>query len=163
VESACGREGLIPCLEVGRAHHRKLRLCDRLEELADALPSQLDRLSCLRIANELVPILRDSHRYEEEIVFPAFVAGSADAAAGVLSVHRLMVEHIEDESAAQDLTDILLAIGHGDPVRNSEALGFMLRALFETLRRHIAFELEHVFPVKATALPAPVARKSSYN
>jgi iron-sulfur cluster repair protein YtfE (RIC family) len=163
VESACGREGMVPCLEVGRAHHRKLRLCDSLEELADTLPSRLDRLACLRIANELVPILRDSHRYEEDIVFPAFVSGSADAAASILSVHRLMAEHIEDECAAQDVTDMLLAIGHGGPVNNPEALGFMLRALFETLRRHIAFELEHVFPVKAKALPAPPSRQSSYN
>ena len=34
-----------------------------------------------------------------------------------------MVEHIEDECAAQDITDILLAVGHGKPVDNPEALG----------------------------------------
>ena len=82
VESACGRDGGIPCLEIGRAHQQKLALCDSLEALADALPSRLDRLTCLRIANELVPMLRDSHRYEEETVFSAFVQGSADAVAG---------------------------------------------------------------------------------
>jgi hypothetical protein len=161
VESACGGEGGIPCLKVGRAHQQKLRLCDRLEALADALPSHLDRLTCLRIANELVPTLRDSHRYEEETVFPAFVKGSGDAVAGAATVGRLRIEHIEDECAAQDITDILLALGHGGPVDNPEALGFMLRALFEALRRHIAFELEHLFPVKANAPRARPARRSN--
>ncbi len=161
VESACGRDGGVPCLEIGRAHQQKLALCDSLEALADALPSRLDRLTCLRIASELVPMLRDSHRYEEETVFSAFVQGSADAVAGAASVRRLTIEHIEDECAAQDITDILLALGHGGPVDNPEALGFMLRALFEALRRHIAFELEHLFPVKAGALRARPARQSN--
>ena len=87
--------------------------------------------------------------------------GSGDAVAGAASVRRLTIEHIEDECAAQDITDILLALGHGGPVDNPEALGFMLRALFEALRRHIAFELEHVFPIKAGALRARPARQSN--
>lgn len=153
VASACGWEGKVPCLDVGRAHEEKLRLCESLEALADALPSRVDRLACLRVANMLVPRLRDSHRYEEDIVFPAFEKGSADAAAGATSVRRLRTEHVEDECAAQDITDALLAIGHGGPVDNPEALGFMLRGFFETLRRHIAFEREHILPV--TALPQP--------
>ena len=40
-----------------------------------------------------------------------------------------------------------MAIGHGAGVENPEAVGFMLRGLFETLRRHIAFEREHVLPI----------------
>jgi hypothetical protein len=150
VACVCGAGGAVPCLDIGRAHDFKLGLCAAMEAIADALPSAVDRLECLRIANQLVPLLRESHRYEEEMVFPAFerVDGPVRSARAV-SVRRLRAEHVEDECAAQDLTEILFEIGHGATIDNPEALGFMLRAFFEALRRHIAFEREHVLPMVA--------------
>ena len=145
---ACGAEGAVPCLDIARVHQGKLHLCAAMEDIADALPSAVDRMECLRIASELVPLLRESHRYEEETIFPAFekVQG-ASYAARAASVRRLRAEHVEDECAAQNLTEVLLEIGHGAVIDNPEALGFMLRAFFETLRRHIAFEREHILPI----------------
>ncbi len=95
---------------------------------------------------EFIDQKKSSHRHEEEAVFPAFEADGANAMARANSIQRLKAEHVEDECAAQDLTDVLLVIGHGGTPENPEALGFMLRAFFETLRRHIAFEREHVLP-----------------
>lgn len=118
--------------------------------VADSLPSRVDRLLCLRIANELVPCLRESHSYEEGIVFPAFLKGSGEERVRGASVRRLEAEHVQDECAAQDLTEMLMSIGHGSSVANPEALGFMLRAFFESLRRHIAFEREHLLPELVT-------------
>lgn len=140
----------MPCRDIRQAHERKLNLCRVIEAIADALPSAVDRMQCLRVANVLVPVLREAHIYEEERVFPVFErSGAADAAARAASIRRLKAEHVEDECAAQDLTEILLEIGHGGAVENPEALGFMLRAFFETIRRHVAFEREHVIPVVA--------------
>ncbi|TIT74091.1 MAG: hemerythrin domain-containing protein, partial [Mesorhizobium sp.] len=65
----------------------------------------------------------------------------------VASIQRLRAEHVEDECFADEITEILLAIGHGERVDNAEAIGFMLRGFFESLRRHIAFEREHVLPL----------------
>lgn len=142
-------EGRVPCRDIAEAHHGKLEICDRIEAIADALPS-VDRVLCLQVANELVPLLREAHRYEEEEVFPIFEkSGGPALTARLASVRRLKAEHVEDECAAQDLTDILMEIGHGGPIANPEALGFMLRAFFDTLRRHIAFEREHVVPMVA--------------
>jgi hemerythrin-like domain-containing protein len=87
------------------------------------------------------------------VVFPAFAAAAARPLVGDASVRRLKAEHVEDECAAQDLADVLFAIGHGSAIDNPEALGFMLRAFFETTRRHIAFEREHVMPVLARDIP----------
>jgi hemerythrin-like domain-containing protein len=146
---ACGDEGHVPCRDISGAHRAKLELCDRMEAIADALPS-VDRMECLQVANQLVPLLRGAHRYEEEEVFPVFErTGDREMLARLASIRRLKAEHIEDECAAQDLTEILMEIGHGGRIANPEALGFMLRAFFETLRRHIAFEHEHVVPVVA--------------
>lgn len=153
VSTACLPGHEVPCLGMGRAHAQKLRLCEELEMIADGLPRKVDRHLCLTIAARIVPLLRESHAYEEEHVFPAFAAAASLPLAGDASIRRLKAEHIEDECAAQDLADVLFPIGHGSPIDNPEALGFMLRAFFEAMRRHIAFEREHVMPVLALDLP----------
>ncbi|MGE0500556.1 MAG: hemerythrin domain-containing protein [Rhizobiaceae bacterium] len=129
-----------------RAHREKLRLCASLEEIADTLPAAVDRLRCLSIASELVPLLRSVHAYEERVLLPEFLLALRQSPEAILSVSRLKAEHVEDECFADELTDVLMSIGHGGDVDNPEATGFMLRGFFETLRRHIAFEREHVLP-----------------
>jgi hemerythrin-like domain-containing protein len=143
-----------------RAHRDKLQLCDRLEAIADTLPDGIDRMECLRIANALVPLLREIHRYEETMVFPAYdkLPGRREES----STERLRAEHIEDECFADEVTEVLLTIGHGAAVRNAEAVGFMLRGLFETMRRHIAFESEHVLPAIGAAYPRSQVRRLTW-
>lgn len=142
VGEACAPRRFVPCVDMGRAHASKLMLCDALEAIADDLPSRIDRMRCLVVAGSLVPLLRECHRYEEEIVFPVF----ARTPAGARVVARLKEEHLQDDCAAEELSEALLACGHGRPVENPEAFGYALRALFEPLRRHIAFERDHVLP-----------------
>ena len=127
------------------AHRRKLDLCAALEDIADSLPGPVDVLKCLCVANSLVPLLRDIHRIEETVVFPTFEARQGNGAAR--STQRLRAEHVEDEAFAYELTEVLLTIGHGAAIPNPEAVGFMLRGFFETIRRHVAFEREHILPV----------------
>ena len=153
VAAACLPENTAPCLEMGRFHDEKQHLCDDLEQIADSLPHGADRRLCLIVAAKIVPLLKTSHAYEEEKVFPAFAASTFPSSVGSASVRRLKAEHVEDECAAQDLADVLFPIGHGAPIDNPEALGFMLRAFFEAMRRHIAFEREHVMPVLAREMP----------
>jgi len=128
--------------DLKRAHMQMLALCHMLEGIADDLPSRVDRLQCLAVAADLLPALRECHRFEEDVVFPAFVRQTDREDI----VARLRLEHMEDESAAADLTEALLAHGHGRPIENPEAFGYMLRASFESMRRHIAFERDHVLP-----------------
>ncbi|WP_246688630.1 MULTISPECIES: hemerythrin domain-containing protein [unclassified Mesorhizobium] len=128
--------------DMRRAHVQKLALCHMLEGIADDLPSRVDRLQCLAVAADLLPMLRECHRFEEEAVFPGFARRTGEED----TVARLKLEHLEDESAAADLSEALLAYGHGRPIENPEAFGYMLRAFFEALRRHIAFERDHVLP-----------------
>jgi hemerythrin-like domain-containing protein len=136
---------ILPAATMKRAHFEKLRLCEALEEIADSLPDHVDRLKCLGIANLLVPLLRDVHGYEEDVIFPAYEMAVGRGAEDS-TIQRLRAEHIEDECFAGEVTEALLAIGHGEAITNADAVGFMLRGMFETLRRHIAFEREHVLP-----------------
>jgi hemerythrin-like domain-containing protein len=142
VQSACAPARFIPCIDMSRAHAQKLRLCNAMEAIADQLPGNVDRLECLAIASTLVPLLRECHRFEEENVFPAFARHPGSETI----VARLRAEHLEDDCAAEDLSEMLMAHGHGRPIENPEAFGYMLRALFESMRRHIAFERDHVLP-----------------
>ncbi|TKB99535.1 MAG: hemerythrin domain-containing protein, partial [Mesorhizobium sp.] len=96
-----------------RAHLDKLQLCDALERIADTLPN-VDRLKCLGTANAIVPLLRNIHQYEETVIFPAYEATVAGSDATLASVRRLRAEHVEDECFAGEVTEILLAIGHGE-------------------------------------------------
>ncbi len=136
----------VPAAVMRRAHGEKLQLCDSLEKIADALPG-VDPLMCLSTANAILPLLRNIHQYEETIIFPAYEEAVVGSDANLASTRRLRAEHVEDECFAGEVTEILLAIGHGEPVENPEAIGFMLRGFFESMRRHIAFEREHVLPM----------------
>ncbi|MEO9340387.1 hemerythrin domain-containing protein [Mesorhizobium sp. SB112] len=146
VHGACAPARFIPCIDMAMVHVQKLKLCDALEAIADDLPSRLDQLQCLVIASSLVPLLRECHRFEEEFVFPVF----ARSRSGSGIVARLTSEHLEDDCAAEDLSEALLAYGHGRPIENPEAFGYMLRALFGSMRRHIAFERDHLLPDMAS-------------
>jgi hypothetical protein len=129
-----------------RAHLEKLELCAALERIVDTLP-RVDCLACLAAGNAIVPLLRNIHQYEETVIFPVYDAALTGSDANLASTRRLRAEHVEDECFASEVTEILLAIGHGKTIDNAEAVGFMLRGFFESLRRHIAFEREHVLPM----------------
>lgn len=135
-----------PAAAMRRVHVDKLRLCDALEAIADALPDAIDRVHCLSVASELVPMLRAAHRFEECHIFPLYAKARGDEAEAP-SIARLKAEHVEDECFADEITETLLAIGRGGPIGNAEATGFMLRGFFEMQRRHIAFEREHILPL----------------
>lgn len=148
--SVCAPFGQPLCETFEGRHRAKLSVCERLEAIADSLPHKVDRLACLAVAADLLPAVRKAQAFEESVIFPVF-SGTAERAE---TLRRLLAEHVEDEAAAEELTETLLAIGHGHEIDNPEALGFMLRAFFEAVRRHVAFEREHVMPmVVAARLP----------
>ncbi len=133
------------CVRIALLHGEKADLCDQLEAVADSLPNCVDRWTCLDVAERLEALFRLAHRFEEDVLFPAFVEGG-QRAARLATIDRLKLEHVHDESAAAEIAEELQRIGNGGAISNPEALGFMLRAFFDTVRRHMAFEREHMFP-----------------
>ncbi|MCL6707802.1 hemerythrin domain-containing protein [Pseudomonas sp. R2.Fl] len=126
-----------------RAHAEQLALCGELEDIADSLPASINRQKCIYAAKALGPLIRGIHHYEETVLFP-WLDARGDAGDDLRpTLDRLRFEHFEDECFAEELTDALLKLGAGDAV-NMEAVGYMLRGFFEGMRRHIAFETEHL-------------------
>lgn len=145
------RVKVTPVALIERAHSQKLKLCETLVEIADSLPGQVDPLKCLGVANVLVPLMRDVHRFEEDVLFPAWAA-AAGGRNGAL--RRLLTEHVEEEFLADDVTETLLTLAHGGTAGPPEAVGSTLRGLPETMRRHIVFERRHVLPSVGSIEPS---------
>ena len=101
---------------------------------------QRDKLA----AREIWPLLRSVHSFEEKIIFPALADRLAHVDGIDETIARLKSEHAEDECYAEELTDTLLLLGAGDRGVNFDAVGYMLRGFFESVRRHVAFEREIV-------------------
>lgn len=126
-----------------RAHQEQLALCRELEDIADSLPANINRQKCIYAAKALGPLIGGIHHFEESTLFPWLstrVPADDDLSR---TLDRLRFEHFEDECFAEELTDALLKLGAGEAV-NMEAVGYMLRGFFEGMRRHIAFETDHL-------------------
>lgn len=119
-------------------------LCQRLEHLADSLPSKIDTLAATNLAKRLQSTLRRCHRLEEKIIFPVLLKTGTDM--GVI-LNRLRQEHQEDEDHANDVLDTIRAFVSAQDREDAERLGYMLRCLFVSLRRHLAFDCDYVLPL----------------
>ena len=127
-----------------RAHAAHLALCDRLEAIADSLPGGLNRRECLLAARALGSQMAAVHRFEELQVYPQFAASLGQSAEARKTIARLKHEHFEDEGYAAELRDALRIAARRRRAQNPETLGFMLRGFFGAVRRHVAFERDHV-------------------
>ncbi|MFD0917002.1 hemerythrin domain-containing protein [Pseudahrensia aquimaris] len=128
-------------------HQRQLSLCSELESIADGLPDHADTQHMLVVSRSLYSTVKAAHDFEEKRVFPFLQAMGLEDEAMAQSLERLRFEHWEDESFAEELSDGLRRqVMQGDE-HSSETLSYMLRGFFEGIRRHIAFEVEHVLPI----------------
>ena len=118
-------------------------MADEVEDIADSLPGSVNRQKCIFAAQALGTLMKFSHSYEEEVFFPWLEARAQDNEDLLTILKRLKFEHFEDECFAEELVEVLMKLGRGDPV-NMEATGYMFRGFFEARRRHIAFERDHL-------------------
>lgn len=123
------------------------RFCDRLETMADMLPDGVDSRDCLLMAQNIVPLVRRAHEFEEGSVYPLLLSGPGLSQDLTETLERLRFEHLGDEEFAGDLCVSLRQFVTDRANCNVESLAWMLRGFFESLRRHIAFEREHILPL----------------
>jgi hypothetical protein len=144
---------------VARCHDMQLLLCDELEALADSLPSGVGRQRCLHLARAIYPLVASSHEIEEALLFDPLSSFDGSMPNMPLTLERLRYEHHFDLCFAEELNDMLLAFGRGEDLMTADAVGYMLRAFFETVRRHVAFEKEILVPL--LELIDPIRQHSS--
>ena len=122
-------------------------LCNQLEEIADALPENVDGQKLLTIARHIFPTIKTAHYFEEMRIFPHIRVEAEGESDLIHSLERLQYEHWEDESFAEELCDAMIKFVMDDQDQAAETLSYMLRGFFEGIRRHIAFESEHILPL----------------
>lgn len=116
-----------------------LDLCDVLEAIADALPNADLRL-CMSTAEIVEPMIEAIHVLEEDILFPILAASSRREFQQTMD--RLRQEHLTDSSTAEEVSDALRGLSMGSHALSYDAIGYLLRSFFDSMRRHVRGELE---------------------
>ncbi|WP_366140037.1 hemerythrin domain-containing protein [uncultured Jannaschia sp.] len=120
------------------------QVCHELEALADTLPDRIDTLAATVLAEELYPTLRACQDLEEARIFPAILASGAGLE---VTIARLRAEHIEDEDHAVMVAESVMRFVRDPRRADADRLGFLMRGLFQPLRRHSAFDRDIVLPL----------------
>ena len=121
---------------------QQLVLCKALEDLADRIGATMDGQCCLQAARAIGPLMRRAHLFEEQQLFPLMQRIIASDQGFARSVDQLKFEHYEDECFAEEVFEVLMDFGRGTNRMSHDAIGYLLRGFFMSLRRHIAFERE---------------------
>lgn len=137
--------------ELNGLYRATLQICDRLEAVADSLPRP-DRRLCRQFAAELKPAIAAANRLEEEILFPAAL-GRLPAEGTQATIDRLRREHAQDHAAADEIVRILVTLSRGGGKRSWDAIGYMLRAYFLAVRRHVASEQNLLAAIRTPPCP----------
>ena len=135
-----------PLEVISREHREHLGLCDKLEEIADSLPNSVDRHVCLCVALALRCRVRVHHAVEENSLFPLLSTRVGNDIVFIGTLLRLQDEHRTDEGHCDEVLELLTSLSKGNQPENVEAAGYLLRGLFECMRRHIAFEEDYILP-----------------
>lgn len=123
------------------AHHKRLlSLCDELEAVADKLPNNVDQPKCLALASTMQSLFEEVHALEEGEIFPTLLTLAPLRLELGAVLEQLRSDHRTDLCYAQEVQEMLEEYAAGRRNVSPDAAGFMLRGLFQGMRRHIALE-----------------------
>ncbi|QJU59108.1 hypothetical protein HL653_16280 [Sphingomonas sp. AP4-R1] len=127
---------LIPLMQ---AHRSRAALCDRLEAIADALPSLPAPEERDAICQQLLETAALEERDEMPFLNQMLVRSSPEPFAAALIEH-VRRGNASDAYSAFELVAMLRPSPIGEKLLSAEALGYLLRGFFNGCRRAIEFE-----------------------
>lgn len=122
-----------------QSYQQLLDLCDVLEAIADSLPHP-DAGLCITTADALEPLVELTHVQEEDVLFPILLASNRPELNQ--TVARLRREHLSDMATAGEVSDALRGVASSTSPLSPDAVGYLLRSFFDSMRRHVYGELE---------------------
>jgi Hemerythrin HHE cation binding domain len=129
--------------------HQQEAVCLELENIADGLPDQIDAHACLSTAQQLLPLVKRAHAFEEQRLFPALMARLPSCSELEDMIERLKFEHWGDEDFAEQVYHQIRDYITTRKPEMAEPLAWTLRGFFQGMQRHIAFEREFLLPMLA--------------
>lgn len=135
-------------------HKAQRALADLLEAVADSLPDAVNQASAALAAS----LLRDSvvrrTALEEQALFPLVEARTIDGSPIRRAIGLARREQRDCSGRAIELAEELDDLAAAGRARNPDALGFMLRAFFDALRRHLDWVDVAILPQARETLSA---------
>ncbi len=127
-------------------HDRQLEICDRLENLINALEFE----PCARMAASLLGFLTEdlpAHiEDEEQDLFPMLASQRGNDQDLAIILDQLVSEHELDRSLVEPIVDSLGQIADGRALADSRRFCMDVRAFSVAMRRHINWENRVVLP-----------------
>jgi hemerythrin-like domain-containing protein len=141
-----------PLAYLAHDHATQRALADLLEGVADGLPDATDRRAAALGAHSLRMLAARRWALEEQALFPLIerLAPAEAPARRAIAIARR--EHRETAGRAIELAEELEALAATGRAPNPDALGFMLRAFFDGLRRHLDWMDAAVMPAALEGL-----------
>ena len=137
---------------VAEEHALQRELCDLLESIADGLPHEFDTARACVAISLLQGSVPEHTRLEEEALFPILLRRLSENHPVARTLRFLEQDHHREAALVVEVTDALNTASNSRHDVNMEALGYLLRGLFDVLRRHIDFEDQVVMPVAREVL-----------
>ncbi|MGV8854225.1 MAG: hemerythrin domain-containing protein [Devosia sp.] len=128
-----------PLEALQQSYGELLALCDGLEAVADSLPQVSARI-CLTLAARVEPLVARTQDLEEAALFPLLEASHNPQLGRTLA--RLRAEHLADHGAATEVSEALHDQATDHAALSPDAMGYLLRSFFESMRRHVHSEQE---------------------
>ena len=125
-----------------RKHQREM--CEGLELLADQLADHADQRLCTMLLQFLRNELPVHHR-DEEAVFDLLRGREGDDSIVTRWIEQAVLEHRRHIDYALELVEPLSQLAADGRLTQIEALGYMLRCAFESMRRHLDWEEITIF------------------
>lgn len=121
-----------------RCYGQLLQLCDQLEDIADRLPGRVTAAETKALAKAILAGLADTHAEEELALLPALAMSPKPELRRL--AQRLRQEYDADTQSALELAEVLVSLNGRQPLLSPDATGYLLRAFFESVRRHVRSE-----------------------
>ena len=117
----------------------QIQLCNALEAIADQLPAEVD-VSLSQKAYGSLRFNLPVYHLNEEALFQRLARNAPSSSDLSLLLEQVKYEHAVHNCYADEVGEFLQDPRPERVVLNSEALGYMLRCCFETMRRHLKWE-----------------------
>jgi hemerythrin-like domain-containing protein len=150
-----------PLAYLAHDHATQRALADLLEGLADGLPDGVDRRAAALGAHSLRMLAARRWALEEQALFPLIESHAPEGAPARRAIAIARREHRETAGRAIELADELEALAESGRARNPDALGFMLRAFFDGLRRHLDWTEAAIMPAARDGLDTLALRRDA--